>query len=495
MKKSSFRVRIALLSATMTGASLIAFSLIFWWLIYNAYSGRLDAELKNKLLQTDHLQEQPSLQVYETQLTRDFKDTPIKIWVLDRDGYTRYQSINGSDLKLQVSDFLPFSLPPGHDFGVPHKPDFPRNLEIPHKPDFPRDLEIPRPPRNRFPPPQPELKIITRRSPNGLWRVGLVTFPHQKVAIAVNLSIIDQEMTSIRNGFLVSIPILLLLISGGSWALSGSALHSIQKLTNMIQQVTAKGLDQRIPLHTTDLEFVELIQVFNQMLERLERSFKQASRFSGDAAHELKTPLAILQGELEQMLQKAETESSTQQALSHLLDEVRRLGGTTRKLLLLSLADAGQMRIYQTRVNLYPVLLDMMEDIELLAPHLTVKTEIHPELIVSGDQDLLTQVLQNLISNAIKYNLPGGWLKIKSYQRDKQVIINISNASKDIPLKDRKCLFDRFYRGDPARTRQIEGIGLGLSLAREIAHAHRGDLTLDSPQLGQTAFTLILPKA
>jgi len=489
MKKPSFRVRIALLSATLTGASLIAFSLVFWWLIYNAYLGRLDAQLKNQLLQTDHLQEQPSLQVYETQLTRDFKDTPIKIWVLDRHGYTRYQSINGSDLNLQVSDFIPLSLPLFHDLDDHHKSDFHRDLDDHHESDFLHDLDIPPPPRRRLPRLPPEFKIITRRSPTGLWRVGLVTFPHQKVAIAVNLSIIDQEMTSVRNGFLVSIPILLLLIAGGSWALSGSALRPIQELTKSIQKVTVQGLDQRVPISTTDMEFVELIQVFNQMLERLERSFKQASRFSGDAAHELKTPLAILQGELEQMLQKAETESSTQQALSHLLDEVRRLGGTTRKLLLLSLADAGQMRIYQTQVNLYPVLLDMMEDIELLAPDLIIKTEIDPELIVLGDQDLLTQVIQNLISNAIKYNLPEGWIKIKSYQQGKKVIINVSNASKDIPLKDRDRLFDRFYRGDPARTRQIEGIGLGLSLAREIARAHQGDLTLDPPQLGQTDFT------
>lgn len=488
MKHQSFRVRIALLSATLTGASLIAFSLVFWGLIYHAYLGSLDAEIKNKLLQTDHLQEQPSLEVYETQLTRDFKDNPITIWVLDRDDYTRYRSINGSDLNLQVSNFPDF-------------PNFPRPPRPPRRfddLDFPRDLDVsrpPRPPRNRLPPPPPQLKIITRRSPTGLWRVGLVSFPHQKVAIAVNLTIIDQEMASVRNGFLVSIPILLLLIAGGSWALSGSALRPIQQLTKSIQQVTVQGLDQRVPISTTDIEFVELIQVFNQMLERLERSFKQASRFSGDAAHELKTPLAILQGELEQMLQKAETESSTQQALSHLLDEVRRLGGTTRKLLLLSLADAGQMRIYQTQINLYPVLLDMMEDIELLAPDLIIKTEIYPELIVLGDRDLLTQILQNLIGNAIKYNLPEGWIKIESYQRGKKVIINVSNSSKDIPFKDRDRLFDRFYRGDPARTHQIEGIGLGLSLAREIARAHRGDLTLDFPQLGQTTFTLTLPKA
>ncbi|CAD5983037.1 Sensor kinase CusS [Planktothrix tepida] len=495
MKRHSFRVRIALLSATLTGASLIAFSVVFWWLIYKAYLGRLDAELKNQLLQTNHLQEQPSLQVYETRLTHNFNDTPIIFWLIDREGFTQYRSPNMPNLNLQISNFPQSSDPPPPDF--PHTPDRPRPPDFPHTPRRPR-----RPPHNfesHFPPPPPppppQLKIMTRRSSSGLWRVGLVTFPHQKVAIAVSLSGIDQEMASIRNGFLVSIPILLLMIVGASWLLSSSALHPIQRLTKSIQQVTVKGLDQRVPINTTDIEFVELIQVFNQMLERLERSFKQASRFSGDAAHELKTPLAILQGELEQMLQKAETESSTQQALSHLLDEVRRLGGTTRKLLLLSLADAGQMRLYQTPVNLSSVLADQIEDIELLAPHLIIQTEINPELMVSGDQDLLTQVLQNLIGNAIKYNLPEGWIKIQGYKRGKKVIITVSNTSKDIPLKDRDRLFDRFYRGDPARTRQIEGIGLGLSLAREIARAHQGDLTLDPPQLGQTSFTLTLPQA
>ncbi|MBD2482258.1 cell wall metabolism sensor histidine kinase WalK [Planktothrix sp. FACHB-1365] len=492
MKHHSFRVRIALLSATLTGGSLIAFSLGFWGLNYNAHLARLDAELRNQLLQSDHIQGQPSLQVYETQLSHHFKDIPITIWVIDREGFTQYRSPNMPNFNLEISDFPPFPLPP-HHLDFPHTPDRSRPPDFP---DAPRRLR--RPPRNfepHFPPPPPEAKIMTRRSSSGLWRVGLVTFPHQKVAIAVSFRGIDQEMASMRNGFLVSIPILLLMIVGASWLLSSSALHPIQRLTKSIRQVTAKGLDQRVPINTTDIEFVELIQVFNQMLERLERSFKQASRFSGDAAHELKTPLAILQGELEQMLQKAETESSTQQALSHLLDEVRRLGGTTRKLLLLSLADAGQMRLYQTPVNLSSVLADQIEDIELLAPDLILKTDINPELIVSGDQDLLTQVLQNLIGNAIKYNLPEGWIKIQGYQRGKKVIITVTNTSKDIPLKDRDRLFDRFYRGDPARTRQIEGIGLGLSLAREIARAHQGDLTLDPPQLGQTSFTFTLPQA
>jgi signal transduction histidine kinase len=122
------------------------------------------------------------------------------------------------------------------------------------------------------------------------------------VTIAVSLNSIEREMLAIRNIFLISIFVVLFLITGGAWWLSGNALQPIRRLTRAIEQVTVKGLDQRVPIGTTDVEFVELIQVFNQMLSSLERSFKQASRFSSDAAHELKTPLAILQGELESIL-------------------------------------------------------------------------------------------------------------------------------------------------------------------------------------------------
>jgi heavy metal sensor kinase len=313
------------------------------------------------------------------------------------------------------------------------------------------------------------------------------------VAIAVSLNAIAQEMVVIRNIFLISIPGVLLLVAGGAWGIAGSSLHSIRRLTTSIGNVTASGLEQRVPIGATDVEFVELIQVFNQMLERLERSFRQASRFSADAAHELKTPLAILQGELERTLQQAEPGSEVQQGLSNLLDEVRRLSGIVRKLLLLSLADAGQMNLHRVEVDLSGLLIEMLEDIELLAPHLETQTEIADGLRVQGDRDLLIQVLQNLISNAIKYNLPNGWIRIEAHRQGATVSITISNCSKEIPVSDRNRIFDRFHRGDPARTRQVEGIGLGLSLAREIARAHGGDLTLVSTLSGQTAFTLALP--
>ena len=281
-------------------------------------------------------------------------------------------------------------------------------------------------------------------------------------------------MAVIRNIFLISIPGLLLLVAGGAWGIAASSLHSIRRLTTVIGNVTASGLEQRVPIGTTDVEFVELIKVFNQ-------------------AHELKTPLAILQGELERTLQQAELGSQVQQSLSKLLDEVSRLSGIVRKLLLLSLADAGQMNLHRVEVDLSGLLIEMLEDIELLAPHLEIQTEIAEGLCVQGDRDLLIQVLQNLISNAIKYNLPNGWIRIDASRQSATVSITISNCSKEIPVSDRNRIFDRFHRGDPARTRQVEGIGLGLSLAREIARSHGGDLTLVPTLSGQTAFTLALP--
>ncbi|BAZ41036.1 integral membrane sensor signal transduction histidine kinase [Calothrix sp. NIES-4101] len=302
MKLRSFRLRIALLSTTLAGSALIGFGFASWWLIGNAKVGRLDAKLENQLVRTMRYQQQ--WQTYEAILARDLEagaDTPVALWVVGRNGETLYRSLNWST-ELDTSFlarimYQPLSLPP------PPNPDW----------RF-------RPPPPNFPAPKP--RLITQRTPMGVWRIGAIALPEQQVAIAVNLQAIGREMRVVSNIFLVSIPGILLLIAGGAWWLSGKALTPVHRMTTAIRQVTAQGLDRRIPTAATDMEFVELIQVFNQMLERLERSFKQASRFSGDAAHELKTPLAILQGELEQMLQQAEPGSTMQQSLGNLLNEV-----------------------------------------------------------------------------------------------------------------------------------------------------------------------------
>lgn len=482
MRLGSFRLRIALLLVALSGGTLVSFGLVAWRLIYVAkvrvLDAKLDSQLKRMVVARDPKwwesfgQELPD--ALETQ-----SDTPITFLAVDAKGHTLHYSVSGAqlgDVTMEIGLLLSSS----------SENWLAKGAEV-----LTVNTTVNTTTEKRA------LQISTRNTPTGSWRIGTVRSEVGKGAIAISLQTIDQDMVVIRNIFLVAIPSTLLLIAIGAWVLSGSALLPVRKLTSVITQMTATELDQQVPVSSADVEFVELIEVFNQMLTRLERSFKQSSRFSGDAAHELKTPLAILRGELELTMQQAEPGSPLQQSLSRLMDEVSRLSTIVRKLLLLSLADAGQMRLRRDKVDLGEILAVLLEDIELLASDLPVTVTVKPRLWVKGDRDLLTQVLQNLIDNAIKYNLPEGSearsLSIVGQQRGQYVYVTITNASRNIPTEERDRLFDRFYRGDLSRNRKREGFGLGLSLSREIARAHKGDLELDRAAPGQTAFTLRLP--
>ncbi len=520
MKLKSFRFRIALLSALLAGCAIAGFSGITYLLFYQSKLNALDSDLRDQLTRESSAP-RPDFhwRTYEQHRSTFFGEqnqNAIAILVIGANGTTTHQSQNWQTefypeslfpplVDLRIFNLLPFPPPNANPF-----PDNPQNNlpsdRRPPRPDHlpPRglnenppieDLRSVKPPPNDQPPravPNNISSLVTRNTPNGKWRIGAATSPFVKIAIAINLQVIDRDMSAIQNVFLIAVPFTLLLVMLGAWWLSGGALKTIKNITETIRRVNAKGLHQRTAITDLDMEFVELVQVFNQMMERLERSFLQASRFSADAAHELKTPLAILQGELELALQHSES-NAMQATLSNLLDEVCRLSSITRKLLLLSLADAGKMTIHKAKLNISEILYELVEDIEILAPELTIKLEISSNLMVMGDRELLTQVLQNLITNAIKYNLPNGWIQIQEKSHVNNVSITISNSSQDISQSDRDRIFDRFHRADPARNRGVEGFGLGLSLSREIVRAHDGDLKIAPVITGCTSFTLILP--
>lgn len=506
MNRSSFRLRIALLSSLLAGSALVGFGMFSGWLIYQTKLRQVDDSIKTQLLrESDRPRPIEHWQSYADSLSVTLGTNTLAdqaLLIEHANGETIYQSSYWTSDLTHLVTFPP--LPPRPQQQSASHPPFPP-LEQPPPPGHrpppplapPGRIEPPldRPPGNAIgmPPPPRLSNLVTRSTNTGTWRLGTISAPYVRIAIAVNLHSLYSEMAAIRNAFLVAIPLVLVLIAIGAWWLSGSALRPIRDVTATLRQVTAQGLDHRVPISKTDSEFAELLQVFNQMMERLERSFTQASRFSADAAHELKTPLSILQGELERTLQAAKPGSALQQRLSRLLDEVHHLGAIVRKLLLLSLADAGQMRLHTVEVDVSQLIAELVDDIDMLAPDLEVHVHVQPALKVFADQGLLIQVLQNLMSNATKYNLPGGWIRIEAGQRQQTVYVTIRNASKDIATSERSRIFDRFHRGDPARTQQVEGLGLGLSLSREIAYAHGGNLTLDRTPTGQTAFTLTLP--
>jgi signal transduction histidine kinase len=245
-----------------------------------------------------------------------------------------------------------------------------------------------------------------------------------------------------------------------------------------MRAVTPSALGQRLREAGEDREFRELIGAYNGMLERLETSFGQATRFSADAAHELKTPLTILQGRIELALRRTQ-DPVLQADLTDMLDEVGRLAAITRKLLLLSQADAGRLALNRSRVDLSGMLEALAADAQLLVEGLRITSAIEPGLSVEGDPLLLGQMFNNLVSNAARYCTPEGGVSIAAGRTPAGVEVTFTNASRPIAPADRARFFDRFYRLDPARTRRAEGSGLGLSIAREIARAHGGDLALE----------------
>jgi heavy metal sensor kinase len=323
--------------------------------------------------------------------------------------------------------------------------------------------------------------MFTRFADGQEWRIGVLSNPDVTFVLGLNLDQYNSELRWLRVMFLMLMPTALLLIAAGGWWISQRALRPIRALTRTAESITAKGLDKRIPAEEEDAEFARLISVFNGMLDRLERSFTQAVRFSADSAHELQTPLAILQGEIEQALQEGRPGSHEQQVLSRLLEEVQRLKTITRKLLLLSRADSGELRV--------------CEDVEIMAPELHLEKAVEPNLWVAADPDLLRQVIQNLTSNAIKYNVAGGTVRIRLRHERGIQRLDVGNTGPGIPDSERERVFERFYRADKARNRRIDGAGLGLNLARELARAHHGDLVLHEAREGWVSFSLTLPAA
>ncbi|MBE9139890.1 HAMP domain-containing protein [Nodosilinea sp. LEGE 07088] len=456
MKRPSLRLRLALWSAVLAGGALLGFALLSSWLIYQAKLDRLDARLVGPIPfglpeQGSEIPVGPEVGLaQELGLTNA---SEVGVLMMNRTGKVVYQSPQ-------------WPLP---SFSMPPVGDAPQRLTR-----------------------QGARQIVTLRTRQGRWRVAVRSTSAGQMAIAASLNALHQEMITLRRIYGLIIPALLLAIGGGAWGLAGQALQPVRQLGQRMNQVTAQGLDQRLS-PAGDPEFAPLIAAFNAMLERLERSFQQALRFSGDAAHELNTPLTILQGELEQAIHQVETGSPAQQTLSQLLDQVRQLSSIVRKLLLLSLADGGQMSIQRQPVDLSALVQDQLEDLALLAPDLTLKAEIEPGLMVSGDRDLLYQVIQNLITNAAKYNLPQGWVGVTIHRQSPQVVLTVVNATPPLTAAEASRLFDRFYRGESARAAQTEGLGLGLSLARELARAHGGDLVFVPGAPDAAQFDLHLP--
>lgn len=270
-------------------------------------------------------------------------------------------------------------------------------------------------------------------------------------------------------------------------------LAPVKRIQTSLRRLDSRDLGVRIGSRGEDKEFSEFIQVFNHMLERLERGFQQASRFSSDAAHELRTPLTIMQGYIERAIAEAEPGSRMQIQLLMVGDEIERLTSITQKLLLLAQADAGHLSMDIETVNVSDALEEMRLDMTMLDPALEIRGKVEKKLMLNTDRALFQQMINNLFSNAVKYNEPGGWIDISAWSAHGQLHVSFSNPSQPLSEEFASKAFERFSRGDASHNRRIDGTGLGLSLSREIAIANKGSLSFQVRQQREVIVEFIAP--
>lgn len=325
------------------------------------------------------------------------------------------------------------------------------------------------------------------------WRAARFDLPFGRSVVAANLAAMKSELQgTVARALTIVVPLALMLTALGAWLLASLSLRPVNRLRDAMKTVTQQVLDQRLPSDGEDREFKALIGDYNTMLARLEASFHQASRLSADAAHELKTPLTILQGRIEQAISRSD-HRTIQTDLTDMLDEVGRLATITRKLLMLSQADAGRLALYRAQVDLTDLLDELMDDAQMLVTDQKVSSAIERGLVAQGDALLLRQLFNNLVNNAVRYCRAGGWIKVRGRALAGGIEVIFANQTPTIAEADRARFFERFFRGNSSHNRHIEGSGLGLSLAREIALAHGGELTLKSGSRNEVRLRLWLP--
>lgn len=289
-----------------------------------------------------------------------------------------------------------------------------------------------------------------------------------------------------------TLPFILLSLALLTFYVTRLLFKPVQSIKNTLTAMEPQHLDHATELKSPFNEFDDFLKIFDELRQRLRKSFTKARRFASDASHELRTPLTILRGHAEEMITELPTGSDSQIRMRLIADQVDHLIDISSKLLLLSQADANGMKLQLENLDLSQLVWNWTQDARSFDERIEIKHSIEPRLSCRGDRLLLLQVMQNLYTNAINYNIDEGWLRITLKQQAGEILLCFENPSQMIPADFSSRAFDRFYRGPESLARGIKGYGLGLSLCQEIAKVHGGSITIETTR-DRVWITLILP--
>jgi heavy metal sensor kinase len=301
--------------------------------------------------------------------------------------------------------------------------------------------------------------------------------------------------------------LLLLLTAGsaailiGAWLGSGwlakKVLVPIEELSTGAETLSECDLGKRLILGSPYQEFRRLTQAFNAVMDRFQRSVESQRRFVDHAAHDMQTPLTVLQGNLEVALLKARTQEEYREALINNLEQVGRLISLTRSLLTLAKFTGDTPPVQLAPLALEPLIRDLLSELSILFDERRIILSFEKQSVphVQGDAQWIKQALINLLDNALRYTPPGGTVTVRLQTVDAWVAVVVEDTGHGIEPEHLPHLFERFYRTDWARAKDSGGTGLGLPIVKEIVEAHGGTIVVTSQVNKGSIFTLRLPIA
>ncbi|MGD0281264.1 MAG: ATP-binding protein [Dissulfurispiraceae bacterium] len=300
----------------------------------------------------------------------------------------------------------------------------------------------------------------------------------ERYRIALFLSILSIVAVSASGGFLIA----------------HRALTPIKDISETIDKISESNLSERISIEDIPPELRILASSFNRTFDRLEMAFIRQKQFAADASHELRTPLSVILSQSEIILRKDRTDVEYRNTLATIREAAKMMSEIVRKLLAIAKLSADKFELRCERIDLGEIISESVKLLSPLAEHRGVSIDISQvrPLAVPGDRALLSELFNNLIGNAIKYNVPDGKIYINLVKEQETVVTQIRDTGIGIPEEDLAKVFDRFYRVDKSRSRETGGAGLGLSICNEIVKLHNGRIEIKSKVAeGSTVFVFL----
>lgn len=348
--------------------------------------------------------------------------------------------------------------------------------------------------------------FMTVDTKNGPWRVYNQWLPGRRGMLQAGESLtrVQETLARLRTLYTIFVPLTVFFASLGGFLLANRALRPVDKITNLAKAVQAESLDARLGLDLPNDEIGRLASTFDQMLGRLQAAFERQRQFTADAAHELRTPLAAMKGDIGVTLNRERSATEYRDNLVRLEGEVDRLTTLVEELLLLARFESNRESLQLEELDLAELLETVAEQLEPLAAEkqMTLYVEAPASLTMVGDAGQLIRLFLNLFDNAVKYGPAGSRVTISAGHAAKEaeagdgrgtIEVSVHDRGPGIPEEHLPHIFKRFYRADQARTRGRGATGLGLAISREIVRAHGGELSAGNSPAGGAIFTASFP--